>query len=177
MRTLTEAALLLGLISALSGCATIPQGAVAVEGLEKAKYLGKWYEVARFDFIFEKDLNNTTAEYSLLPNGLISVTNRGYNPIKNKWSQANGTARFRGPDTVGELEVSFFGPFYAPYNILSIDGDYQYALVAGDSTKYLWILSRTQELPADIREKYTDIAQKIGCDTTKLIWVEHNGQE
>ena len=52
-------------------CASIPKGAVAVQPFVKDKYLGKWYEIARFDFKFERNLNNTTAEYSLKENGAI----------------------------------------------------------------------------------------------------------
>lgn len=66
----------------LSSCATIPQGAEAVQPFEKEKYLGKWYEIARMDFKFEKNLNNTTATYSINDNGTIKVDNRGYNTKK-----------------------------------------------------------------------------------------------
>jgi len=158
----------------LSGCATIPKGAAAVSNLDKTKYLGKWYEAARFDFSFEKNLNNTTAEYTLRKDGYIGVLNKGYNYKKNKWEQAQGKARFRGSDTVGELEVSFFGPFYGAYNIIALDPDYRYALIAGSSTKYLWILSREKTIPDDVKQNYLAAAESLGCDTGKLIWVEHN---
>jgi apolipoprotein D and lipocalin family protein len=69
--------------------------------------LGKWYEIARLDFKYEKDLNNTTAEYTDRDDGYIGVTNKGYNYVKKEWSEAKGKARFRGADSVGELEVSF----------------------------------------------------------------------
>jgi len=157
-----------------SGCATIPKGASAVTNLDKAKYLGKWYETARFDFSFEKDLNNTTAEYTLRKDGYIAVLNKGYNYRKNKWESAQGKARFRGADTVGELEVSFFGPFYGGYNIIALDPDYKYALIAGSSTKYLWILSREKTIPDEIKQSYLATAESAGYDTGRLIWVEHN---
>jgi len=156
------------------GCASLPNGAQAVHGFEKQKYLGTWYEIARYDFAFEKDLNNTTAEYTLLANGNIGVTNRGFNYRTNKWEEAKGKARFRGPQDVGELEVSFFGPFYAAYNVIALDKEYRYALVAGSSTAYLWILSRTKGIPPDVRDEYLRIAKSLGYDTEKLIWVEHS---
>ncbi|MGJ8661127.1 MAG: lipocalin family protein, partial [Bacteroidota bacterium] len=62
----------------LQSCASIPKGTEAVQNFEKGKYLGKWYEIARLDFKFEKNLNNTTAEYSLKENGKIKVDNKGY---------------------------------------------------------------------------------------------------
>jgi apolipoprotein D and lipocalin family protein len=174
MKKLLIAASLFGAVLALGGCVSIPKGAASVTQFQKENYLGTWYEIARFDFAFEKDLNNTTAEYSLMDKGLIKVVNRGYNYKTGKWSQAVGKARFRGQDTIGELEVSFFGPFYAGYNVIAIDDAYHYALVAGGSTKYLWILSRTKDIPQPIRDKYLGIAKSIGYDTEKLIWVEHS---
>jgi apolipoprotein D and lipocalin family protein len=158
----------------ISSCATLPKGANVIGSFEKEKYLGKWYEIARYDFAFEKNLNNTTAEYAIRKDGKIDVINRGYNYITKKWSEAKGKARFRGADTIGELEVSFFGPFYAAYNVIALDKDYQYALVAGSSLKYLWILSREKTLPDEVKAQYLSIAQSLGYDTSKLIWVEHD---
>lgn len=156
------------------GCASSPGKLKGVGGFEKAKYLGKWYEIARFDFRFEKDLDNTSAEYSLADNGSIKVVNRGTNYKTGKRQEATGKARFRGRDTVAELEVSFFGPFYGDYNVIALDKDYQYALIAGGSTKYLWILSRTTHIPDETRRDYLEIATKNGFDTTRLIWVKHD---
>ena len=158
----------------LSSCATLPKGATVTGSFEKEKYLGKWYELARYDFAFEKNLNNTTAEYAIRKDGKIDVINRGYNYRTKTWSEAKGKARFRGADTVGELEVSFFGPFYAAYNVIALDKDYQYALVAGSSLKYLWILSREKTLPDGVKDQYLTIARSLGYDTSKLIWVEHD---
>ena len=93
-------------------CSTIPEGAVAVKPFYKEKYLGKWYEIARIDFKYEKDLDNTTAEYSLNDNGTIKVDNRGYDTLKGEWVQAIGKAKFVDDENVGMLKVSFFGPFY-----------------------------------------------------------------
>ena len=72
------------------------------------------------------------------------------------------------------LKVSFFGPFYAGYNVLAIDKDYKYALVTGESLDYLWILSREKSIPAEIKEDYLQKAKDIGYKTEDLIWVEHN---
>ena len=162
----------------LSGCAvTIPNGAQAVTPFESDKYLGKWYEIARFDFRFEKNMNNVTATYSLKDNGDINVLNKGYDTIKKKWKTANGKAKFVQSPDIARLKVSFFGPFYSGYNVIEIDEDYKYALVAGDNLKYLWILSRITSIPENIKQKYLQTAQSIGYDTNNLIWVEHNMNE
>lgn len=164
---------MLGLFS----CATIPKNATPVKSFDKEKYLGKWYEVARFDFSFEKNLNNTTAEYSLNENGTIKVVNKGYDTVKKKWKQSIGKAKFVENDSIAMLKVSFFGPFYGGYNVLAIDEEYKYALVAGSSLKYLWILSRETSIPEDIKTKYLEIAQNVGYDTSKLHWIEHEKEK
>ena len=161
----------------LYSCATIPNGAVAVKPFNKERYLGKWYEIARKDFKYERDLSNTTAEYSLNDNGTIKVDNQGYNTKKREWTQAIGKAKFVGEENIAKLKVSFFGPFYSGYNVIAIDDEYRYALVAGKSLKYLWILSREIDIPMEIKDKYLKIAQEIGYNTDDLIWVKHDKQK
>lgn len=158
----------------LFSCATIPKNATAVKPFDKEKYLGKWYEIARFDFKFEKNLDNTTAEYSLNDNGSIKVDNQGYNTIKNEWKQAIGKAKFVKDDNTAMLKVSFFGPFYGGYNVIAIDEEYKYALIAGSSLKYLWILSRETTIPEEVKTNYLTIAKNIGYDTSKLLWINHD---
>lgn len=155
-------------------CTTIPDGAIAVKPFDKEKYLGKWYEIARLDFKYERDLNNTTAEYSLNDDGIIKVVNRGYNTKKEEWVEATGKAKFAGDENTGMLKVSFFGPFYSGYNVIALDDKYMYALVAGKSLKYLWILSRDKNIPEEIKNRYLKIAADIGYKTSDLIWVEHD---
>ncbi|OQA00212.1 MAG: Outer membrane lipoprotein Blc precursor [Bacteroidetes bacterium ADurb.Bin408] len=160
-------------MSGFFSCKTIPDGATAVKPFNIEKYLGKWYEIARLDFKFEKDLNNTTAEYTLNSNGTIKVFNKGYHTIRKKWVDATGKAKLAGDTNTAMLKVSFFGPFYAGYNVIALDPDYKYALVAGASLKYLWLLSRYTEMPEDIKNNYLKIAQGLGYNTQNLIWVKH----
>jgi len=162
------------IMSTLFSCTTIPKGAVVVKSFDKQKYLGKWYEIARIDFKFERNLNNTTAEYSLNKNGSIRVENRGYNIKKEKWTKAVGIAKFVKEDDIAMLKVSFFGPFYAGYNVIAIDPNYTYALVAGKNLKFLWILSRDTTIPDEIKTQYLKIAEEIGYNTSNLLWVKHN---
>ena len=161
-------------VTVLKSCMTgIPEGAQAVRNFSAEKYLGKWYEIARFDFRFEKDLNNVTATYSLLENGHIKVDNRGYNYITKEWKQSIGEARFIENENVARLKVSFFKPIWAGYNVIDIDEDYRYALIAGNNLDYLWILSREKTIPDDIKERFLNKAKSIGFKTGNLIWVEH----
>ena len=158
-------------LSFLWSCAN-EDNLVVVENFEVEKYIGKWYEIARFDSRFEKNLNQTTAEYSLDENGKIIVKNRGYNFKKNKWESVQGKAKFAKNKNLGDLKVSFFGPFYAPYKIIQLDSNYKYALVSSGKD-YLWILSREKSIPENIKNQYLNYAKTLNYNTKNLIWVEH----
>ena len=149
---------------------SLPKGAKAVKPFDKERYLGKWFEIARMDFKFEKNLSNVTAEYSQADEGIIQVKNRGYDTLKNVWKQSIGKAKSVKDPQEARLKVSFFGPFYAGYNVIAIDPDYQYALVAGNNLKYLWILSRSTNVPKKVKDDYLEQAKALGYETEKLVW-------
>ena len=152
----------------------LPEGAVPVTNFDADRYLGDWYEIARFDYRFEKGLKNVTAHYAKNPDGSIKVTNRGQDIQSKEWSQSTGKAKFLDDEKTARLKVSFFGPFYAAYTVIALDDDYQYALVAGNDLDYLWLLSRTPEMPDNIRIKYLKQAASIGYDVSQLIWTEQD---
>ena len=162
------------LIAISQSCTFIPKKITAITNFDSDKYLGKWYEIARFDFKYEKNLNNVTAQYSLNDNGTIKVLNSGYDYKKGSWKSSTGKAKFTKAKTIAELKVSFFGPFYAGYNVIALADDYKYALVAGGKMKYLWILSRTPTIPDEVKNDFVNKANSLGYDTSKLIWVEHS---
>ena len=168
--------LFLGIIGIFvtNSCVTIPKGATTVKQFDIDKYLGKWYEIARMDVRFERNLNNTSANYSFNDDGTIKVLNKGFNYKTKKWKQATGKAKFVDKQDVAMLKVSFFGPFYGSYNVIALDSDYKYALVAGGKLKYLWILSRNTVIPDDVKQNYIKIAGDVGYNTSELIWVEHD---
>lgn len=136
------------------------------------KYLGTWYEIARFDHSFERGLQGVTATYSLKPDGKIQVLNQGYkNSLNGKFKKAVGKAKLASPETPRNLRVSFFWNFYAPYNILELDPDYRYALIGSNSSDYLWILSRTPQMDDKTYQQLLEKAKLRGYDTSKLIKV------
>lgn len=166
--------LIMSMLLILKSCTTIPKGVPAVKGFKIDAYMGRWYEIARFDFYFEKNLNNTTAEYSLNEDGSVKVVNKGYNYKKNKEQKIEGKAKFVNNTNEAKLKVSFFGPFYSGYNVIAIDKSYKYALVSGKNFDYLWILSRETTIPDTIKQSYLELADSLGFNTKELIWVEHN---
>ena len=141
-----------------------------VSEIDLHSYLGTWYEIARFDHSFEKDMEYTQAHYSLAPNGKVRVVNSGYR--YGKFKQATGKAiRPDARKAPGRLRVSFFWPFYSDYRILMVGPDYKYALVSSKGPDYLWILSRDPNLPDDVLHEIINEANIRGFDTTRLTWV------
>jgi apolipoprotein D and lipocalin family protein len=142
-----------------------------VKEVDLKRYLGKWYEIARFDHSFERGLVGATATYSMRNDGKIKVLNQGFkNTLDGELSKAEGKAKLT--DEPGKLKVSFFWIFYADYYILELDANYQWALIGSKSDKYLWILSRTPKLEEKVKNLILHHAAKRGYDTSKLIWVE-----
>lgn len=162
-----------GVIVLLAGCSGVPKGLQPVTGFDADRYLGHWNEIARLDHSFERGLTDVTADYRKLPDGRIGVINRGLDTKNNKWKEAKGVARFQGKPDVGSLEVSFFGPFYGAYNVLVIDPQYRYAMVAGPNRNYLWILSRTRQLDPDTLSILVGRAREWGFAIDQLIYVGH----
>lgn len=145
-----------------------------VQSFDVEKYTGKWYEIARLDFYWEKGLSKVTAEYTLNPDGSIKVDNKGFDAEKNEWKQSVGKAKFVADENEGALKVSFFGPFYSGYNVVKIDEGYNYALVFGEDLDNMWILSRTKTIPEQIKNEYLDYAKRSGYNTNELVWTNQN---
>jgi apolipoprotein D and lipocalin family protein len=159
----------------VAGCTGIPEGLAPVTNFEPDRYMGKWYEIARLDHSFERNLSNVSASYSRGEKGMVRVENRGFNTRTGTWKQIEGRARFLYGDTVGSLEVSFFGPFYGGYHIIALDRrNYGYAMVAGPSRSYLWILSRQKTLNESIYADLISTADAWGFATEQMIRVSHN---
>lgn len=147
-----------------------------VKNLDLNKYLGTWYEIARYDHGFERGLVGVTANYSLRPDGKIKVLNKGYKgSLNGKLSEATGKAKIPDPkNNPAKLKVSFFLFFYGDYFVMELDKDYQWALIGSSSDKYLWILSRTPQMDKDTYNSLIENLKKRGYDISKLILVEQS---
>lgn len=142
-----------------------------VKTLDLNRYLGQWYEIARFDHRFERGLQGITATYSLRDDGKIEVLNQGYkNGLNGKRSSAKGKAKTT--DEPGKLKVAFFLFFYGDYYVMELDDDYRWALIGSSSDKYLWVLSRTPQLKESTKKHILEKVEKRGYDLSKLIWVD-----
>ncbi|WP_100754427.1 lipocalin family protein [Vibrio salilacus] len=157
----------------LGGCLGMPQTIQPVKSFKLNYYLGKWYEIARLDHSFERGLSQVTAEYKLRKDGGVSVLNRGYSAATQEWKEAEGKAYFVNSPDEGYLKVSFFGPFYGSYVVFELEKEnYEYAFVSGPNHDYLWLLSRSPGVSADIIERFEELGEQNGFDIEQLIYVE-----
>ena len=149
-----------------------------MQPFDAARYLGKWYEIARLDHSFERGLDHVTAEYTK-DDDAIRVLNSGYDPKEKQWQTANGIAYFTDGDDTGRLKVSFFRPFYGAYQIHAIIPEqptgakqYQVSLVIGPDESYMWILARTPTIDDATKTDLVAKAKALGINTQDIIWVD-----
>lgn len=164
------------LVLLLSGCSVFnvyrdtdaPIASKAV--FDPARYVGLWYEVARFPVFFENGCVGVTAEYGLRDDGLLSVLNICRNADGTERSRIAGTAEIVGP---GRLKVRFpsvpFGA--ADYWVLWTDADYRTAVVGAPNGRSGWILNRTPDIPPDRLQAARDVLEFNGYDISRLMEV------
>ena len=148
-----------------------PPGVTVVSPFDVQRYLGTWYEIARFDHPFESGLEKVTIAWHPRDDGGLDVVNKGYNPDRGMWQKTDGVAYFTGEPSRAALKISFFGPFYGSYNVIGLDKEYRYALVCGPDRDYLWLLARAPTIAPEVRQQMLDIATRQGFDVGKLVWV------
>ena len=141
-----------------------------VASFDVERYLGNWYEIARFDHSFERGMNSTVATYTMKKDGGVDVINTGVR--KGRIKTSVGKAKLT--DTCGLLRVSFFGPFYSDYRVMMLIDDYKYALVGSGSADYLWIMSRYPVIPVNVKYLILSEAERRGYDISKLIWMDQS---
>ena len=138
-----------------------------VPHVELEKYLGKWYEIAHLPAKFQEGCDETTATYTLLKDGTISVLNQSIKDGKMK--QAKGKAKVVDKDSNAKLKVTFFWPFYGDYWIIKLGNNYDYSVVGTPNRKYLWILSRTPQMDDKLYSQLIEYAKSKGFEVNKLI--------
>lgn len=141
------------------------------------RYLGTWYEIARFDHSFQRGCSKTSATYEKRSDGDIRVINKCLK--EGKWDEAIGRAWIKDEKTNAKLKVQFFLTWAkldflaGNYWVLALDqNNYEYVLIGEPSRKYLWILSRTKKLDEDIYNTLIQKAKEQGFDTSKLLTTE-----
>jgi len=165
----------LALMVALGACAAAPdpRPVRTVAAVDLQRYLGTWYEIARFPNSFQDGRGrrcvDTTATYALRPDGQVSVENRCLDAADgNRQVTASGTAYAVEGSNNARLRVTFFWPFYGDYWVIGLDPDYRWAVVGAPGRDYLWILSRTPTLSAADRAAALQAATAQGFDVARL---------
>lgn len=147
-----------------------------IPALDLQRYLGTWYEIAKFPNRFQKKcVAGTTATYTLREDGRVGVVNR-CRTRDGGAEVAEGVARQRGPATSPRLEVrfapailSFLPMVWGDYWVIDLDQDYQLSAVSEPKREYLWILARTPQVDASAYEALLARLRAQGLDTTKLV--------
>jgi apolipoprotein D and lipocalin family protein len=166
IRPFLRRALLAGL-ACVSISAQAETPVVSVAAVDLARYVGKWYEIGSFPMFFQRQcIGDTTAEYALTADGEVAVTNRCR--TESGFDQAEGKATVVDGSGNARLKLSFFWPFRSDYWVIGLDADYRWAVVGNPNRKYLWVLSRTPQLPASLLEAALKAAASQGFDMTQL---------
>lgn len=145
-----------------------PAPLASVKNVDLKRYIGRWYEIARYPNRFQRDCaSDTTAEYALKPNGKVRVVNT-CRKSDGAAKKASGTARVVDPSNA-RLKVTFFWPFYGDYWIIGLDPEYRWAVVGEPGRKYLWILSRTPQMTGADYQQAVEQARAAGYDPQRLV--------
>lgn len=177
----TSAFYLFFLAACLSGQlhaeAARPKASVqAVQGMDIGRYVGTWYEIARFPNRFQKKCaGDVTANYTPLTDGTLRVLNK-CRLADGKYEQALAVARKADPDLPNTILKVRFAPawlswlplVWADYWVVALDTEYAYALVGTPDHDYLWVLSRTPDMDAAIYAGLLKQAEAQGYDISRL---------
>lgn len=181
MRSWLKNAVLIAMAAGLSACATLssmPVGNRNVPEPSKSvdldRYLGRWYEIYRYEAPFQKNCEAVAADYSRNANGTIRVLNScRKGAVDGPLTTATGKARIVDVVSGAKLRISFFGPFYGDYWVLDHADDYQWSIVGEPSGRYLWILSR-EATPSDaLKAMWRRRAEELGYDWSLVRETRH----
>ena len=157
------------MVSCMHMKVTVPPLQV-VPYVDLKRYIGTWYEIARYPHKFQTGCVGSRATYALRDDGKLSVLNECYEESdKGKLRSAKGKAWVVDTNTNAKLKVSFFWPFSGDYWIIDLGKDYEYAVIGHPERKYLWILSRTQVMDASVYEGILNRLKGQYYDISKLI--------
>ncbi len=156
------------------GNRAVPEPARAVD---LDRYLGRWYELYRYDASFQKDCEAVTADYTRNADGSLRVLNScRLRTVDGPVKTATGKAKVADTVTGAKLKVSFFGPFYGDYWVLDRDEDYRWSIVGEPSGRYLWVLSRAPQLSESVKSMLRQRVQGLGYDWSLVRETRHQSQ-
>lgn len=176
LKNSTFASLLI-VLSLNAGAADAPaQPLATIATLDVPRYMGTWYEIAKFPNRFQKKCTGfTKATYSALADGTLQVVNRCRTDNGNT-DQAIGAARQVGPPDSPRLKVRFAPAFlsflpmvWGDYWVIDLDPGYRLAAVSEPKREYLWILARTPKVDKPSYDALVARLAAQGLDVSKLV--------
>lgn len=167
-------------LSLLAGCIAGPSGRAkdapplaAVASVDVERYMGKWYEIARYPTSFQKNCEGVTAEYALRDDGRVDVTDTcAFGTKDGAPRSATAIARVMEGSNGARIFVNF-APVPLPagrgnYWIIHLDADYTRAVIGEPSGRFLWLLSRTPAVTPEVRAEMDAAAAAAGYDLSML---------
>ena len=155
-----------------SVCASSGEPLKSVPYISLDKYLGKWYEIARYENSFEEGCVGATAEY-WMEEETLRIINRCFDEKGLERDYAKGRAHVVENSGNSQLRVTFFWPFYGNYWVIKLAEDYRYAIVGEPSRKYLWNLARDKVLNAEDTRDILNALPTLGYDASTLYWTKN----
>ena len=175
-----HAVLLLGLASFAAAALAAGQtarrpGVTPIPAIDLPRYMGTWYEIAKYPNRFQKQCAGfTTASYRLQPDKTVEVVNR-CRRADGRFEDVTGTARQVGAPDSPVLKVrfapawlSFLPQVWGDYWVIDLDPDYQLVAVSEPGREYLWILSRTPTVPQQAYAALLARLERQGFDLAKV---------
>jgi apolipoprotein D and lipocalin family protein len=167
--------LLMGMGAPQASAQQADQSVKTIAALDVPRYLGTWYEIAKFPNWFQKKcVGNTKAIYTAKPDGNLRVLN-SCKTASGETSEAEGAARQIGATDSPRLEVrfapewlSFLPLVWGDYWVIDLDPQYQVAAVSDPRREYLWVLSRTPQLDPKVYEELLQRLRQQQFDVRKL---------
>jgi apolipoprotein D and lipocalin family protein len=179
-RLIFDIVMLLGLVLALLSTVTMGLSAAgepvtAVPAVDLTRYLGKWYEISRYENWFQKSCaGDVSATYASRPDGQLDVMNV-CRTANGSMKTANGLARVVDQSSRAKLKVRFAPAFlsflpmvWGDYWVLGLADDYSWSVVGTPDRKYLWILSRTPVLGESQMSAVLGVVRAQGFDPQRL---------
>lgn len=139
-------------------------GIPAVTNFDLEQYLGKWYEIERYEQDYQRNLECVTVEYSRnVEDGTVAVKNKGFLAKKDAYASFNAVAVISDPledPVVGKLNVSYSSKASDISNYWIVETDYsKFAVVysctpIADTESVIegyWLLSRAPQLTEELQ--------------------------
>jgi len=155
----------------------IPEGMSAVKPFDIKRFEGTWYEVARLDHGFEKNMTHVSYTYTAKESGGFQVDNKAFDTKSGQWQTSEGKGDLIADPNEGRLKISYFGPFYGSFNIIALDQDrYEWAMATGPNARYFWILSRQKTLDNHVMQDLVRKAVGMGFKLERMIQVDQKDE-